>query len=54
MTSAYYITHFWYYGGTSIPGKRVCRVMHYTTIIVSDPERVGGFLRGFLKIPSMA
>lgn len=52
MISAY-VTHFWHYGGTSVLGKRVCRIMHYAAIIVSDSERVGGFLRSLLKISNM-
>ena len=47
------VTHFWHYGGTSVLGKRVCGIMHYAAIIISDPERVGGFLRSLLKISSM-
>lgn len=44
---------FWHYGRLSVPGKRVCGIMHYAPIIVSNPERVGSFLWSFLKISGM-
>lgn len=48
-----YTTHLRHYGGLTVPGKCIRRIMHYASVIVSDPEGVGCLFRGFLKISCM-